>query len=602
MQAAGNDRTRADEARRRGVELAATGDLDGAGRAFADAISLAPDAPLPHRDLANVRFDQGDYAAATRHYRQSIALTAPDDERAFELHVNVGACLELLDRQEEAIDCYRVALRLNPACVQAHVNLREVFRRSGREVEADFHQAALNKLESGPALRLRAALDLPVILADVGAADRLRAHLSTELERIAATGAGVIGHPETAINATPLYLAYHGRDDAALLRKLAMTIRGFMPAREHRPGVLPAANRRIRIGFVSTFFYNHSIGRLNRGLIAALSRDRFEVHVFAIDAPDDETARLIGGMADSHHPLPNNVNAVAHAIEEAALDVLYYPEIGLHPTPYYLAFHRLAPLQCVSYGHPMTTGIDTIDYFLSASDLEPAGAQSLYTEPLVALGGFFVPAYERPRFDGPPADRAQFGALTGQRVYFCPQTLFKIHPDFDHALAAILRRDPAGIVVLLEGSFTDWTAALRRRFSRSMPDVQDRVRFIPQRGTAAYFALLRAADVVLDTFHFGGGISALDIFAAGAPVATLAGAYFRGRQAAAAYAEMGMADCVSHSVEAYVESALRLAGDHDHHAAVARRIDAASDRLFNRMEAVRSLEQFLERQVRATAD
>ena len=602
MQGAGNDHTRADAARTRGVELAAAGELNGAGREFANAISLAPDAPLPHQDLANVRFDQGDYAAALLHYRQSIALTAPHDERAFELHVNVGACLELLDRQEEAIASYRTALRFNPACVQAHVNLREAFRRSGREAEADFHQAALNKLESGPALRLRAALDLPVILADAGAADRLRAHLSTELEHIAATGAGVIGQPETAINATPLYLAYHGRDDAALLRRLATTIRGFMPARQRRPAAPPAANRRIRIGFVSTFFYNHSIGRLNRGLIAALSHDRFEVHVFAIDTPDDETARQIGRVADFHHRLPNNVNAVARVIEDVALDVLYYPEIGLHPTPYYLAFHRLAPVQCVSYGHPMTTGIDTVDYFLSASDLEPADAQSHYTERLVALEGFFVPTYERPRFDGPPADRAEFGALAGQRVYFCPQTLFKVHPDFDPALAAILRRDPAGIVVLLEGSVTDWTAALRRRFSQSMPNVQDRVRFIPQRGTAAYFGLLRAADVVLDTFHFGGGISALDIFAAGAPVATLAGAYFRGRQAAACYAEMGMADCVSHSVDAYVESALRLARDQDHHAAVARRIDTASDRLFNRVEAVRSLEQFLERVVRATSD
>ena len=585
-----------------GVALAAAGNLTGAALAFADTIALEPNAPLPHRDLAHVLFDQGNYAAALVHYKQSIALTARDDERAFELHVNVGACLELLDRQEEAIASYRVALRLNPACVQAHVNLREAFRRSRREAEADYHQAALNNLESGPALRLRDVLDLPVILADAGAADQLRAHLSTELERIAATSAGVIGQPETAINATPLYLAYHGRDDAALLRKLATTIRGFMPARERRPAAPPATNRRIRIGLVSTFFYNHSIGRLNRGLIAALSRDRFEVHVFAIEPPDDETARLIGGVADFHHRLPNNGNAVARAIEDAALDVLYYPEIGLHPTPYYLAFHRLAPVQCVSYGHPMTTGIDTVDYFLSASDLEPADAQSHYTERLVALGGFFVPAYERPRFGGPPADRAEFGALAGQRVYFCPQTLFKIHPDFDHALAAILRRDPAGIVVLLEGSFTEWTAALRRRFARSMPDVQDRVRFIPQRSTAAYFALLRAADVVLDTFHFGGGISALDIFAAGAPVATLAGAYFRGRQAAACYAEMDMADCVSHSVDAYVESALRLARDRDHHAAVARRIVAASDHLFNRMEAVRSLEQFLERVVRATSD
>ena len=53
------------------------------------------------------------------------------------------------------------------------------------------------------------------------------------------------------------------------------------------------------------------------------------------------------------------------------LDIIFYPEIGMSKTIYFLSFSRLATVQIVSWGHPETTGIDTIDYFFSSILLEP---------------------------------------------------------------------------------------------------------------------------------------------------------------------------------------------------------------------------------------
>ncbi len=41
----------------------------------------------------------------------------------------------------------------------------------------------------------------------------------------------------------------------------------------------------------------------------------------------------------------------------SSLDILFYPDLGMTPLTYFLAFARLAPVQCVSWGHPVTTGI-----------------------------------------------------------------------------------------------------------------------------------------------------------------------------------------------------------------------------------------------------
>lgn len=592
----------ADERFMSGVALAARGALDAAVAAFEAALTLRPEEPEYHLALAHALFDLGRYGAAFDQYRQALARTSPDDPDRYKLYANLGACEELEGRIDDAVASYQAAIALNPACVQAHANLRDLHRRAGRDAAALVHDDVLGRIDTGPALRLRAALDLPAILPSLEAIAAIRARLGDDLERIAADGSGPIGHPETEINATALYLAYHGRNDVALMRQLADAVRGVYPAADR--GARQASDaadqahghpgQRIRIGFVSTFFCNHSIGRHNRGLIAALCREKFEVHVFFIATPDDETSRLIRQLADRHYDLPNHVRAIAASIRDAGLDVLYFPEIGLHPTPYFLSFWRLAPVQCVSYGHPVTTGVDTIDYFLSSQDMEQPEAQAHYSEQLVRLEGFFMPAYAKPLFEGPPAGKAEFGALPSQRIYFCAQTAFKLHPEFDIALALILRGDPHGILVLFEGAVAGWTTALQLRFRQTLPDVFDRIRFIPQRSTSAYFGLLRGADVVLDTFHFGGGISAMDAFAAGVPVATLEGEFFRGRQAAACYAAIEMADCICRNPAQYVEFALRVARDRAFRCDVTTRIEARNARLFDRMDAVRALERFLQ--------
>ena len=125
-----------------------------------------------------------------------------------------------------------------------------------------------------------------------------------------------------------------------------------------------------------------------------------------------------------------------------------YPDIGMEPFTYFLAFARLAPVQCVTWGHPLTTGLDTIDWFLSGESLETEEADAHYTERLVRLRG--LPTYYRkPQVAGPAKSRAELGLPESGSLYACPQTLFKFHPEFDRLLAAILQTDRRGHLAMI---------------------------------------------------------------------------------------------------------------------------------------------------------
>ena len=96
-------------------------------------------------------------------------------------------------------------------------------------------------------------------------------------------------------------------------------------------------------------------------------------------------ATAIGQSAERAERLSGALDVARRQIAAAELDIVFYPDIGMEALTYFLAFARLAPVQCVTWGHPVTTGIPALDYFVSSELLEPDGAEAHYAERLVRL-------------------------------------------------------------------------------------------------------------------------------------------------------------------------------------------------------------------------
>jgi predicted O-linked N-acetylglucosamine transferase (SPINDLY family) len=458
--------------------------------------------------------------------------------------------------------------------------------RAGHMREAELAFSTVAARDSNPTARFLLALMLPHVYASM---DDLRAW-RTRLE------AGLLWLSENNVTmslehhlAVPLFFStYHGLNDVDLHRGLAHR---YVPPRD--PPLVPRpAGGRIRVGFISTYFRDHTIGRLNQGLIAQLDRKEFEVIVFGFPTKPNEITSFIAGRADRYIELPVDHVAARRIIREQALDVLYYTDVGMEPMTYTLAFSRLAPVQCVTWGHPDTTGIPTLDYFISSEHLDTPDAQQHFTERLVRLP---LPAvyYERPRLPATPKTRADFGFAPGDHLYGCPQTLYKFHPEFDPILAGVLRADPHGLLVLIHGQSATMDQALLDRFRRTMPDVADRVRFVPRQDRAGYLSLNALFDVMLDTVHFGGGNTSYEAFALGVPIVTLPSPFLRGRITYAQYKMMGIEDPIASTPAEYVAKAVKLGTDPDARQAASELILAANDVLYENAQAVRGLEDFL---------
>jgi protein O-GlcNAc transferase len=355
----------------------------------------------------------------------------------------------------------------------------------------------------------------------------------------------------------------------------------------------------LKIGFISTFFINHTIGHLNKGIIENLDRDRFEVVVFRPTGIQDEFSRSIDLAADRVIPIEKDLQKARTIIAEQKLDVLFYTDIGMDPFTYFLAFYRLAPVQCVTLGHPVTTGIPNMDYYISSENSELPEAQEHYSEQLYLMKK--LPCfYDQPKLSTKKIVRADFGLPLQGNIYLCPQSLFKLHPSFDETIMDLLNKDRHGWLVLIEGKHSYLTEQLRQRWSKLSINRSERILFISRMDENKFIDLLQLADVVLDPFHFSGGKTSAEALSVSAPIVTLPGAFMRSRLTLACYRLMGVMDLVAENSEQYVTLAVRLTTDPAWRDEIVAKIQERSHLISEDIEVVRELEVFFETAVAKT--
>ncbi|MDA1000950.1 MAG: tetratricopeptide repeat protein, partial [bacterium] len=538
-------------------------------------------------NLGVVRKRQGQAGEAIECYERALVL----DPDAAEVHNNLGLALKEGARLEAAVAHFERALALQPGYPDALWNLALAREEMGQVKAAEAGYRAFYSATPTDGARIRLATLLPVIYSSL---DELRAHrrrLEEEVDRLHRAGVSLRDPAEEA-PFTNFYLAYQGMNDRDIQKRIAEI---YAPSARREVVLAPPSRRgeRIRVGFISKHLFGHTIGHYMRGFIANLDREKFEVSVFSLGDYRDPTGGYIREQADRFYLLPPVLEKARAAVAACGLDVLYYPDIGMDPFTYYLAFTRLAHVQCASFGHPVTSGIEAVDYFVSSASAEPEGAEEHYTEKLARLENFPT-YYQRPPEEAAPLDRARLGLPADAHLYLCPQSLFKLRPDFDGLLGEILRGDPRGRILLLEGAHAHLREMLMARFRAAFPDAAERVVFVPKMGWAEFLSLLAGADVILDTLHFSGGRTSLEALAYGTPIVTLPSAFMRGRVTYAFYRQMGLMDCVADAPEGYVEAALRLGRDADARREMREKIRAANHVLYENKDTLGQFENFLE--------
>jgi protein O-GlcNAc transferase len=408
----------------------------------------------------------------------------------------------------------------------------------------------------------------------------------------------------TAVSAhSAFYLNYQDTDNTALQKRFARVVehvvqRAYPQFSSPVSWKSGAHDGRLRVGFSSAYLRKHSVGYFFGAWITKLDQTKFESFVWHTGEISDAVTDKIRAHSANFSQAPHNTAKFAEAVLAAKLDVLIHLDVGMHPHAQVLAAMRLAPVQCVAYGHPVTTGLSSIDYYLSADAAEPDNAQTAYSEKLIRLPKLGV------CYPLPDISRRTLPAMLGEGkkarkkpFLLCVQRLFKVLPHMDSLVARIAKQMPGCTVAFFASLSPTLNETFVKRVTAAMRregvDAATTLQILPAMTYESFLGTVEAADLVLDTTHFSGGNSSFDAFAVGTPVVAYEGAMMRARQTSAMLRIMSIPELITDSDDAYVATVVALAKDPQRLREIRARILVGRDALFNDASTVRALEETL---------
>ena len=614
------------------------GDRAGAIQSYQGVLTLNPDFLRAHTNLGLLHRAGGDSATALPHL-ETVAKHSSRDVAAL---VNLALVFTDLARYGDAIRIasdatqrepgnFRIwealgnAQRLAGDASNAVISLQRAHALNPESVELQYElglaQNAAGEFASGRTTLNAVARSRPDWLKVVFARDLALPLVYLNDQHIADSNAGFAAGIENiearlldgvhwsvqegvaAISGfAPFYLHYQGLDNTRLQQRFGRIVE--IVARRAWPRFAePIAWKplfhggRPRIGFVSAYLRRHSVGLFFGNWICQLDAQKFESFVWYSGEACDAVTEKIRTHA-THFSHASDINALGREIYACRLDILVYLDVGMHPHSQVLAALKLAPVQCATFGHPVTTGIGSIDYFLSADAAEPDNARQHYTEQLIRLPRFGI-SYARPDVSG----KRTLSRLVRPRRPFllCAQPLFKILPHFDRVIARIARELPGCSIAFFESLWPRVNDAFVTRICGALReagvDPQTSLEMLPIMPYEEYLGTLATADVILDTPGFSGGNSSFDAIAVGAPLITWRGEMLRGRQTSAMLDIVGLPEFACASEDDYVRSAITLAANMGLQREVRERFSAGSRALFDDVGTIRALEDGLRKLV-----
>jgi predicted O-linked N-acetylglucosamine transferase (SPINDLY family) len=559
-------------------------DAAGALEALRRAAALLPTEPEAHFELARVALAHGSHDESVLASRRALAL---QPEAAHGL-VNLSLALRETGAREEAQACAERAMELDDALPMAWfalANLRLDAGNNSGAVEA--YQRAI-ALEPAPGLAVfhtnlsnayqRAGLPLRAL----EQAQRALERDATVAETHGNLGAlhlalgdpvraarhhldGLARKPDSAIIRSNLCMvANHDEaDDPARVLEAHRRHFGTLAERVERLPPRPsdgAAQRRLRVGYVSGDLRSHSVAFFLEPVLAAHDREGFEWFAYSTHARADAVTQRLRAKVDHWvEAAALDDAALAARVRADGIDILV--DLAGHTGEHrLLAFARKpAPVQMSWLGYLSTTGVSAVDWRITDARVDPPGYEAFQVERPLRLPGCYV-CY------GAPAHAPAVAPLPqGPPVFASFNSLSKLGEGIVALWARLLREVPDARLLLKTRALVDpdVQALVRSRFAAHGIDPA-RLELCGWALTGEeHLATYGRVHVALDTWPYNGVTTTCEALWMGVPVVSLTGAAQAARQGLSLLGAVGLGELAVASQDVFVARAAQLVADRE---------------------------------------
>jgi protein O-GlcNAc transferase len=538
---------------------------------------------------------------AVRFYKKSLELK-PNNSI---VNSNLASILSKLGKYEEAVAQFEYAIKLDKDNADLYSNLGVLLHQMGRQVESKAnHDIALSiSPESLIYLWERAMCEI--------AASYVKDYSSSEsiinfekrlkiIEEIVEARQEIYNSENIVGKNQPYHIAYLNTNNVEILKKYGKLCVDIMG--KSAPNILNKSfikelkkDEKIKIGIISSHIRYHSIwNAFLKGIVSQIDKKRFDLYIYYLEGTQDDQTNIASECAKKFIIGQYSLKKWADLISNDNLDIILYPEIGMNKLTTQLACLRLANMQCTSWGHPETSGLPTIDYYISAELTEKTNSQENYSEKLLKLnnlGSYFEP----PSLDLTEYDFINNGLNTESKLFLCLGYSNKYHPDNDDILISLAKRFPDYQFVFIQdvwGNYKILQNRLHEKFAVENLDNSNTLKFIPYPSREGFNTLMSNSRLLLDTVYFSHFNTSMQALGNTLPVVTIEGQFMRSRATSGMLKMIHLDELIVVDKISFINLITRLTEDNDYYEFIKEKIKGNVQLLYKDLSPIRSLENF----------
>jgi len=554
--------------------------LDSAIEFFQHALKLNPALATARNNLAHTLILQNRFADAREQYVVTLA-AAPE---MIEAHEGLAAVSRKLGRIKECIEHLQRVIALGAGSAAIWAALADALFQNGAITEAEAAATRANEMD-GDAVGPYSVLALVhIVRKEPGRAVDV---LETGFSRTGAGGLlGMLAHQlqrtcdwarwqdawrdmaaridQEADLGSPFWLLTApstAKQQLDYTRRWAHAQFGTgIAVSPHQAAITLQADRRLRIGYLSSDLHDHATAHLFTGVLERHDRNRFEIFAYSYGPEDGSAMRQRIKDACEHFIdvawEPDDI--VVRRIRDDALDILVDLKGYTLGARTAILAQRPCRVQVNWLGYPGTMGAAFVDYLITDAFIVPPGHEAAYSERIACL----APSWQCNDQSRPvvvPLSRREYGLPENAFVFCCFNQAVKITPEVFECWMSLLHATPHAVLWLAD----DNADATRNLVAAATAHgiTQDRLIFAPRLPLPGHLARYQVADLALDTFPYGSHTTASDALWLGCPLVALCGDTFPSRVSGSILSACGLPELITYTLPEYRQLATRFASD-----------------------------------------
>ena len=585
-----------------GVIFTQLGESQKAISYYEKVIQINPNHIHAHNNLGVIFTQLGESQKAINCFEKAIQI----NPNHIDAHNNLGTILNELGESQKAISCYEKAIQINPNHIDAHNNLGVIFTQLGESQKAiNCFEKAIKIEPENLTSHWLSMNTFPVIYKNFEEIEQYRNNFIKSINKVNLLLDTQSKYSKkqliSAINSsTNFYLHYQGTDVLDLQKRYANLIEKITQniyQEFHKERKKNISSKYIKVGFVSCFFKNHTVSKLFKNWILKLNQKYFKRFVYYAGNEFDHTTNEIKQNVDYffNH---TDVDQLINQIFKDNLDVLIYLDIGMKPIIQILSSLRLAPIQCNTWGHPVTSGFKNIDYYFSSKLMEDKNSQKNYSENLIILPNLGI-NYDFPNLSN--IKKPNILNKSNSTIYLNLQSLFKLIPQDDHIYLDILKKNSNCCFWFIQGNNNSVTSIFKERISKLFKkegyNFEKYSYFHPRCKQEEFFGLIEESDIILDSFNWSGGNTSMEAISLNKPIVTYPSNFMRGRHTYGILKILDIDETIATSKKNYVEIAVKLANEKKFRNSIIDKMKKNKNKLFNDDKSLKFLEEVIRKKL-----